>query len=203
MAIVLRSGLVALVRSVRAYLELEGVGARVSVGWTKRTRQDNQGEGTANRIVFVPGDPQNGRNGTLHNAKFPGPRDVADPSDPTKRIGAVRELRNWERVVTMSVWAAPDPNAEDAEESQIEETDALFEWALRGVHRFGFAAVEWGDVGHTVEPVEVSHGRELLATFTLSSPIFDKPVEVARPDRIEITKSLPAEIVRPGFTVEG
>jgi len=197
MAIVLKSGLVALKNGVAEYFKKQGVTAEVSLGWAQRTRQDNQGDGRANRVVFIPCD-DSGKAGRIVLPEQPGDRQIVNGNNVV--VGTVRALRTWQRIVEVSVWACDAENIND-EDAQAEATDALLEWTMRAVHRaaapaqggkqgVGLANVDWGDVRTSTTPVDRSFGRELLATFTYRHPIFDEVQEMAFPENARVNREL-------------
>ena len=186
-----RSGLVALVHSVRDYFTANGVTASVSLGWKERSRQDNQGAGGANRVVFTPSD-DSGRGGTIDGIRGPGSRNnlASNGGDDTSRRG----LYSWERFVVVSIWAQDDSQADpEDEEAQIEATEALFEWTMRAVQAFAHQDARWGDVTWTPTPVDRSFGRELRAALTYRHPMFDLEVGMVGGSRISpsVTRNPP------------
>jgi hypothetical protein len=170
------SGLDALVGGVRAYLEGHGVSAVVAAGFRERAKQIGQGPGRANRIVFVPGDTTSGRGGRLVPVRGAGPRDIMRGEE---RVATVRSIADWERALTLSVWAYDGTKAGE-EMAQIIACESLFEWAKRAVDAVGLANITWGEIRWTV-PKERAFGQELLAALTFRHPIYDVPEEVAYP----------------------
>lgn len=171
-----KSGVVALRRSVTAFFADRGVTANVALGWRDRPRQDNQGgPDGANRVVFGV-DTDAGKMAAPHG---PGARfdDDAHPSSTR------RALVNWERPMTVSVWAV-DPSAPTDEEAQIEATDTLFEWVVRAVSNFQPVQAVWGAVKHTVTPAERGFGLEIQATLTLKHPLLDEEQSVVYPSPV-------------------
>jgi hypothetical protein len=197
MAIVLKSGLVALKNGVQSYFDKQGVTAQVSLGWSQRTQQGNQGDGRANRVVFIPSDAS-GKCGKFTSAEQPGDRSITN--DAGVVVGVVRALRTWHRLVEVSVWACDTEHMTD-EDAQAEATDALLEWTMRAVHRaaapvtggnrgLGHANVEWGDVRTSLSPVDRSFGRELIASFVYRHPIFDEIQEIRFPANAQVNRVL-------------
>jgi hypothetical protein len=181
----LRSGLVALRDAVRA--ELAPLGVSVRLGFRDRTEQTNQGERRAARVVITPCD-DDGKGGDILQPSRPGPRDIVDGN--SVRVGTVRALRSWKRLLLVSVWAVDSERPTD-EEAQIEATDALFELVVRAVQHAATANAVWGKARWTKSPVELSFGRELSAELVLDTPIYEEPVEVTYPNG-ELTKELTA-----------
>lgn len=177
----IKSGLVALVASVQAYFDARSVGTQVGLGWKQPTQQINQGVGRANRVVFIPSDPS-GKGGKLAGAQRPGQRNVDTNL-------SMRSLYNWERFVTVSVWACDTTDPQN-EEKQIEAVETLFEHTVRAVHYFAANEAQWGDVTWTTSPVEHAFGRELRAGLVFRHPIFDAPNERVYPAPAPPTKVL-------------
>lgn len=183
-----RSGLLALARGVRAYFAGTNVSANVAVGWTARSRIDNQGEGGANRVVFIPGvlDPNTGAPKAMKAGTF----DRNGAQNHIAQSPARRALAWWHEPITVSVWAV-DPERPQDEEAQIEATEALLEQTVRAIHNavdpetkapVGFANVEqWGDPVWTVPPGENSFGRELTFPIVLLVPLFDQEQDLVKP----------------------
>lgn len=191
-AVVFKSGVVALVASVRAYFAAMSVTAVVPpLGRKERTKQVNQGPGGANRVVFEMSDPA-GKGGKLAAPHIVGARDIVDADKNV--VATVRSLKNWERALTVSVWAA-DPSDTNDEEKQIEATEALFEWVLRATNAFvasgasPAASLVWGDTDWTSTPVERAYGFELRVGLVFKHPIFDVPIDLAFPSPA-LTKKL-------------
>lgn len=183
-----KSALRALVRGVDAYFQAYGVPARVSLGWTQRDRQDNQGPGGAARVVFVPGEftPEGGPPRNLRAGLLSRQGQQNDSDGDTRN----RALAWWAEIVTCSVWAVDPDNATD-EGAQIEATEDLLESTIQGIHNavdpktqanVGFANVlEWGPATWTLPPAQRAFGRELTFTFVLQVPMRDQPVSLAEP----------------------
>lgn len=183
-----RSGLLGLVRGVRAYFAAQEINAVVAVGWNKRNRIDNQGPSGAARVVFIPGefDPTSGAPKVLKG----GAMDRNAPQDHVALNPRLRTLAWWHETVTVCVWAV-DPLKPQDEESQIGATEGLRELTLQAIHNSvdpetgtgaGFANIEeWGDTFWTLPPGEAGFGREITFSFTLLVPIFDQPIALAFP----------------------
>lgn len=169
--------LVSLVAGVRAYLTAQGVTATVTAGFKERRRQDTQGPGRANRLVFLPGDPS-GKGGSLAvGVRYAGDREERDGSG--NLVATWRALGDWDRIVTLSVWAY-DGAAPRDELAQIAACSALAIWARRAVDSVGMADLRWTDATWTV-PKESTFGQELLLGLQIQMPMPDLPNEVAFP----------------------
>lgn len=183
-----RSGLLGLVRGVRAYFVAQSVDVVVAVGWNKRNRQDNQGPGGASRVVFIPGefDPTSGAPKVLKGGTM-------DRDGVQNHVGLnprMRALAYWHEPITVCVWAVDVRQPKD-EEAQIGATEALREMTVRAIHlavdpetgaAAGFANIEeWGDTFWTLPPGEAAFGREITFGFTLLVPIFDQAIDTATP----------------------
>jgi hypothetical protein len=189
MTIIIRSGLLAAIATVKSFLEDNGIPAAVEVGWKRGPQQINQGPGGANRVVFVPSD-SDGAAGELTPPRFPGQRTVRNAVDAP--VCTVRSLLEWERKIAVLVWAADRTTPGDAnnEAAQIEAVETLFEWVVRAVHSApgAFASVTWGAPKWTV-PAERSFGLELRVPLTFSHPIFDQPRDLVFPTTAAVTRA--------------
>lgn len=169
----INSGLVALVTNVQSYFTSAGVTANVSLGWKQATKQVNQGTGRANRVVFIPSDP-NGAGG-----KISAPIQVGQQNFGPGVGGdtSARALFTWERQLTVSVWAVDLSDPHD-EAKQIEAIEDLFEYTVRAVHKFALAGAQWGAVNWVLKPNEQTFGRELRAALTYRHPLFAETYDV-------------------------
>lgn len=179
-----RSGICALVRGVRAYFDRANVAATVRLGWTERSRNDNQGPGGATRVTFIPGEfdsspgaPKTLRGGTIDR------KGAQTHGGGNPRL---RTLAHDHPIVTVSVWAC-DPTRPFDEEAQIEATETLRELTFQAIQGavdpetgtpVGFGNIEYGgDWSWTLPPGEASFGREITFSLVLHNvPIFDQPV---------------------------
>lgn len=190
MTIDVKSPLPGLIESVSAFFVEQGITAIVKGGWRARARQDNQGPGRANRVVFMPGDI-NGRGGRLIPPQQPGRRDVMSTS-PSTRLGSVRALCDWDRVLTVSVWSYDGDKRTD-DFAQVVAAERLLEQVVQAVHFYAYANAIWGDVTHTV-PGETAFGHELLVGLSFRHPIFSVPAEAVSPTPTPVlTQSLVEE----------
>lgn len=180
MIVVPRSGLVAIYREARAYLEEHGVGASVDFGWKARRRNTNMGARPGSlggyRVVVVPSDPDSGKAGPIGLEVKPGPVDILN--DAGVVVGHVRPLREWRRAFAVIIWAA---GSEADEEQLVEETETLLEWVVRAFQASAGGMVTWGEPGWTPTPAELTNGRELVLPGVLRTVIYDTPTETARP----------------------
>jgi hypothetical protein len=187
-----RSGLLGLVRGVRARFVANGIAAVVDVGWNKRGRQTNQGPGGASRVVFMPGampDPSAGPQKAMRAGRI----DRNAPQNHVTLDPHLRALAWWHEEITVSVWGVDlsTPGSSADEEKQIEATEALLESTMQAIHGAvdpdtgqpaGFASIEdWGESVWTVPPGENAFGREILFGLVLIVPLFDLPELVAYP----------------------
>lgn len=183
-----RSGLLALVRGMRAYLEANSFQVPVRVGWNVRNRIDNQGPGGGNRIILVPGefDPSSG----VPRAQRAGLIDRDAPQNHVELDPQVRALAWWHEAITCSVWAVDAEKPQD-EEHQISATETLLELTVQAIHNavdpetmtpVGFGNLQgWGQAVWTLPPGEMGFGRELTFGFTLLVPLFDAAIGLAHP----------------------
>jgi hypothetical protein len=193
------SGILGLARGMRAFfaspLTPSPNGAPVvAVGWTPRSRQDNQGAGGAGRIVLIPGEfdatspatPKSLRAGTIDRdfeQNFVGNQGNL-VGNQNMRIRAM-----WHAALTCSVWAV-DPDQPQDEEGQIGATEDLLEFAIQALHyavdpvtgqTVGAANVEYGEASWTLPPGEAGFGRELTFGIVIRVPLFDPPTVLAFP----------------------
>jgi hypothetical protein len=190
MAIVINSGFLAAVAAVKVYFTEKSITADVSVGWKRRWRQDNQGTGGANRVVFTPSGDAKGGGGKIIPPRFPGERNVRASAGATP-TATIRSLVEWERSVMISVWAV-DNSAREDEAAQIEATEDLFEWTVRAIHGApgAFANLVWGDVTWTPPP-ERAFGLELQCGLTFRHPIFSEPTLLKFPTVAAVARKTP------------
>lgn len=184
--ITIRSGLRALVDGVRAYFDANGVSSIVTAGFRPRYKQENQGAGRANRVVFIPGDMKSGAGGTIGQPREPGEREIVNPADPTKLAGSVRAIADWDRQLIVSVWSYDADNRTDDFE-QLVACEDLIEWTKRAVDSVALANVTWGGVTWTV-PGESAFGAEALLDLSFTHPLFDVPLERAFPETAVVAK---------------
>lgn len=174
MALVFRSGFVALVEGVKADLLARGVVAVVKLGSRQIPRQDNQSVGGGNRVIFVPHDERGGA-GALVPPHFPGERDFRDEDGNV--IATARPLSDWIHTGQVVIWAV-DSTAPEDDAKQYEALETLLEEVKRSARATALASLSWGAV--TIKPAELrAYGLELTASFTLRHPIFDTPRELA------------------------
>lgn len=177
-----RSGLVYLRDHVESYFREWNVPAMVApVGLKYRTFQLNQAQPLGSRrICFIPGE----FDGTLALK----PRAYGSLSKSTRNATSVvnpREIAEWARTFTLSVWAAPTGYASDEQEA-IESVDDLLEQTIRAVnsvHLYGksaSASVRFGEVTLVSPPNENSYGIELLVACELHGPLYDVTLETVQ-----------------------
>ncbi len=196
---VAQTGLQFLRDQVAKYFLDESIPAVVAkVGLKYRSFQLNVSpDATANRICFIPGD-FDGTNSTKA-------RKYGELSRETRNATSVvnpRELAQWERTCTISVWAAPDPSALQEEDLSLINAEILLEQVIRGLYSAAditpdtpvtsfsvSGAFSMGEVFVNAPPVESGYGVELLVHILLRGPFFDKALEVVFP-RPRITETL-------------
>lgn len=144
---------------VAAKLAAEGCTAAVLFGRGHLTRQDNQGAGTANRVVIAPGQPQDDSWGTL-------------------RVGRKAHVRAYpgeaqhDELVTIDVWAY-DSSAPTDEAVQYRALRVLWNRVVRAVGaclREGRhdAATWWGSGPQLLrQPTDRRHGERARVVFTI------------------------------------
>lgn len=173
------SGMTVLVGAVKAFFDARDDGTVVVFGYRERAKQINQGSSSANRVVFLPGDPT-GVGGKIAPPRDVGRRELVDGADV--HVADIRPLASWERQFTIAIWGV-DKDAPRDELAQAAATEALFELTLRAVERVrgaGGPNVAWGAVNWTVTK-ENGFGTELLVGLALAHPLMDAPEEVGFP----------------------
>ena len=144
---------------IRAQLVAEGCDASVVFGRSHLTRQDNQGPGTANRVVVAPGAPDDGAWGQLtapskvHVREYPG------------------EAKHME-TVTLDVWGYDAIGMSD-EGAQYRAMRALWNRVTRAV---GYllrydghnSSTWWGSEPRLLtEPADRRHGERARVVFEI------------------------------------
>lgn len=178
-AVRILSGFSALVTGVKAYFAVVDPAVEVLCGYRQRAQQLNQGGGGANRVIFLPGDP-NGAGGRIEQPRDVGRQELSDENDV--RVANIRPLASWARQFSISIWGW-DSTAPRDELVQAGATEALFEQTLRALEQVkgaGGPNVEWGGVTWTVAK-ENTLGSELLVSLLLTHPLMDAPEEIGRP----------------------
>jgi len=143
---------------IAATLAGEGCDAAVHFGRSHLTRNDNQGPGTANRVVIAPGDPASAGWGTLtvgrkaHVRTFPG------------------EAQHSE-AVTVDVWAY-DGSAPTDEGAQYRALRVLWNRVVRAIGtaiRAGrHDSTWWGSQPRLLpSPTDRRHGERAQVTFSI------------------------------------
>lgn len=153
-----------LINGVRDYFTAQNVGAEVRLGFRERSKQINQGAGSANRVVFYPG--ATGKGGKISGVLGPG--------------GNPRPLYIWDMLLTVSMWACDmsDPNDEA---KQISAAFFLVERTTQAIHRVAGVAGQFQTLDWTVSPVERVHGVEVVGTMHLCANLFDVELETVTP----------------------
>ncbi len=143
---------------IRASLVAEGCDAKVLFGRSHLARMDNQGSGTANRVVVAPGAPTDGTWGSIevptkaHVRAYPG------------------EVKHREQV-TVDVWGY-DSTAMADEGAQYRALRVLWNRVLRatgqalrvGAHTHTF----WGTEPKLMsQPADRRHGERAQFTFAI------------------------------------
>jgi hypothetical protein len=173
------SGLLYVSRQVRAYFQANDVPATVAkVGRTYRTFELNQSAGGGSRVVFIPG--------TFSGEDEPKTVDFGELGGPSNHASVVnpRELWQWSKTFTMSIWGAPDITSPSDEELQYERTEDLFEWTMRALQN---SVGGQADIERTPKvfirgpPGESGFGVEFLVVATHDGPLFDVTMPLAFP----------------------
>lgn len=170
-----------LVDGVAEYFAAHGVTSVVTRGWKARTEQINQGQGRANRVVFIGSKPD-GSAGRLVNPRQPGLTELgADPATvpPTPAAYTWRPLCDWQRVIQVSVWAYDGANRND-EGAQDDALYQLLAWTIRAVNAVAFGNAVFGALQISV-PRERGFGLEVLTELVFQHAMPDLPLEVGQP----------------------
>ena len=172
----IRSGLVALKRAMAAYFATYEVDAHVDIGLKARDQWQKP------RIIIIPGY----FDGTLPAR----PMEGGNFGPPTKKESwNPRELAEWTRAATFSIFAVDRENLQ-SEEHQTEALEQLVEWAIRASWNavdpeteinVGGPGIEYGKSILLHPPVQMAYGKELLLQFTFRSPLYDAPQLVVTP----------------------
>lgn len=203
-----RSGLIALADGVRAYFEAQEASAVVTpVGWRYRTFQLNQGPGGGSRVCFIPGriDPaMPGAPKVMPAGAILQPSTSSPPGVP--RVGGIqagvrnpRPLRNWDKIVSVSIWGVDGTDVNN-DELQLAATEDLLELTIRAMHfaidpvtkiPVGMANVLPDEAVWVLPPGERSFGREIVLFMTQPGPLYAPAKDIATPkpaiDKGEIT----------------
>lgn len=150
--------LVSLRDGIAAKLAAEGSTANVVFGRSHLVRQDNQGPGTANRVVVAPGHPE-GDWGEIKVARKAHTRELPDQAIHGE-------------VCTIDVWAYDSADPTD-EALQYRALRGLWQCVVRAVglllREGGHDSATW--YGSTVEllsrPVDRRHGERARISFTI------------------------------------
>lgn len=170
------SSLLALANGVRAFFAVVNPAVVVTMtGWKQRFQQLNQGKPGANRVAFIPGEP-NGADGEIVRGR-------QTSSNP-------RTLFDQERIVYVSVWAVDTTDTAN-DELQIAAVDNLLEQTLQGLQRAVDPATKTlvgqanlrppFQMRWTVDNQDMTFGREVLIRVPLLSTFLDIPNNVVFP----------------------
>lgn len=141
------------VDAVAADFKARGISAKVDAGRKALTRQDNQGSGTANRVVFFHGDDGGGSGQWLSN--------FGNANENPRPVAGV----NF--VIGFSVWASAKDPSDDVASGDLAWW--LFQEMVASVHAVASGAyVPTGSLKRSVTPAEVVHGFELRGALLLN-----------------------------------
>lgn len=191
-----------LFEGVRTFFASHQWSESVEAGWKAREQILNQGPGGAGRIVLV--------HGKVPPGNVTGPYDAGTIEQPriAQRRGSVaagnyvdnpRPLRQWSRIVTLSVWGV-DATQLDDDVAQSDAAEELLERAMQAIHSAvyidpdngsqtpaGLADVKWQGLVWNVVSQNFGFGRELLAYFTHAGPLYDQAIGLAYPKLAAVT----------------
>lgn len=155
----------AMVKHVQDYFTATSNTATVLFGRKELARQDNQGEGGANRVVFSP-DPE-GKAGKMSDGRLAGTQ------------GSQRPLVTWERFLVISIWAVgEDPEDELQSYAAFED---LFEATTQALRLFTKADMTLGDPGWVAPNVERAFGLAALVPLTIRGPLLSAAIKQVTP----------------------
>jgi len=170
-------GLLTFVDLVKTKLTSLGVNTSVTIGTQQPARQNNQGTGTANRIVFVP------KGGTYDAAIQPGrnPR-------PLHTLHENLDVYVWARGPTTPANppTIPQPIPPDEMSSYAAAWD-LKESLMVAMRRVGYGTYKLGSLRHLngVNKTEKINGWEMVFDMKLQVPVLDLVHPTAMVDEIE------------------
>lgn len=156
-----------------------GQSTTVAYGEKARARQDNQGAGRANRVVFQLGR-EDGTIGQIEGAHQRGMRENS---------GNARSIGNGRAIFTVWVWARNSDSTnnellqDDAAFSLQEKTMQALKAIVPGMHRWG----KWDRTTRT----ERSFGTEFRTEVEIQIPFLSEPVSLAHPTTFVIAKDPP------------
>lgn len=176
-------GLLTFVDNVRAKLiDLGVLGVAVSVGTKKPTQQNNQGEGTARRIVFVP------KGGQYGPAIQPGrnPR-------PLHTLNENLDVFVWARGPTIPANPPdqPKPIPPDEMSSYAAAWD-LKENLMVAMRRIAYGTYQLGNLRHLngTNKTEKVNGWEMVFDMKLQVPVLDVVHQTALVEEIDVETKL-------------
>ena len=173
------SGLLALKSSLKEYFLIQDIPAEVFLGLRARNWWQKS------RVVLMTGK--------FDGSDTPRPMAAGQFGPPTKKSSNnPRELAEWNREVTVSIFAV-DPTNTTSEEAQNTALENLIEWTIQGLWtatvapqpvgallanlkapNVGGPSIEWGDSLWMQPPLEGAFGRELLLYITYRTPFYDQ-----------------------------
>lgn len=203
-----RSGLLFLRDSVAQYFESLGITAAVKpVGLKYRSFNDRPG-----RVVFIPGQFDGSNDlrprpyGELSrqvksHSQFQGDGFWDGSSDPnfdplnpvpvTQPVDSInpRELFQWDKAITISVWAASTSRERQDDQSQYDNTEDLFELVLQGCQQAIGADFVPRQLFRVSPPEESSYGEEILLWARTRGPLFDATAGTAAISQFLLSKT--------------
>lgn len=172
-----RSGLTALFQRLGDYFETIGLPVKLDFGVDAYFQINNQGPGGANRIVIIPGHFDGKQPLSDRDMGYLGTKLGHSSLNP-------KEVGHWSRPVTFAVWAAPD--LEDPKNAllQNENTEALLEALVAGVHTVLAADFVFGNLVRTAPPQQTAFGEQFLVFGTVKGPLFYPATDQAFPTAV-------------------
>jgi len=166
---------------VKAFFEEEepDLGVAFAFGWKAPQRQDAQGGGRGNRIVFVPGDAT-GALGMVAAVKYPG-------RNP-------RSLATLNELFTVYVWGW-DASKEADELAQYTAARLLYDAWYRAMYHVAHGVFQVVSQAWVNPTATRGRGAELQVVCTISAVIPDTPYPQTGGD---VTPSITTSIGLPG-----
>lgn len=184
-------GLLTFVSQVQAKLTELGVNTKVSVGAKEATRQNNQGTGTANRIVFVP------KGGNYDAAMQPGrnPR-------PLHTLHENLDVYVWARGPTIAAVAPSTQPTPPTEQTSYAACWDLKESLMVAMRRIAYGTYKLGSLRHLngTNKTEVINGWEMVFDMKLQVPVLDIAHPTAEVEEIEtetLAQNIQGDVIGP------
>lgn len=156
-----------LFEDVKTQLAADASTANVVFGWRERTKRNNQGPGSANRVVFEPGEDK-GKAG-----------EYTAPVKDRRAWGtrSIRSLQTFKETCTVECWAY-DETAPNDELAQYTAARHLHDHVVRAIYlspRVGHGSFEIKDPTWITDKKELRFGAAIKFTLIVQAKIADDP----------------------------